>query len=124
MVARARPQLLAVKRLRYAFVATDGVAHFVPNQSINVRGSPAIMVGNVNRALDGFVVRVHKVSPDPIAVSMWTSAHHNRAWAVQRVSMASAVTRAFVQKVDEVRDARYVSVHTIYYTISDHCREQ
>lgn len=70
MVARVRPQLLAVKRHRYAFAAMDGVAHFVWNQSINVRGSLVIMVDNVNRALDGFVVHVLKAFPDPIVASM------------------------------------------------------
>lgn len=70
MVALVRPQLLAVKRRRCAFVAMDGVAHFARNRSINVRANHAITVGNANREPDGFVVHVHRAFPDPIVASM------------------------------------------------------
>lgn len=48
-VALVRQQLLEVKQLRCVFAAMDGVALFVPNQSINVKGNLVIMVEHVNR---------------------------------------------------------------------------
>lgn len=109
MVAHVHRSLSAVRRRRFVYAPTVLVEPFVRRPLINAKDNRALMAAPVNRAMDGSDVLALKVSPDQIAVSMWTNVHRNHVLVAVHASTVLANMSVYARRTDVAHDAKLVS---------------